>query len=78
MAHCEAHDIRPSELLRQAVEKFIDANSCGFRVDGVWQSAARRVGGPSPIITGTQLQERMTMDSVRPRPVPGSRLKIKK
>ena len=26
MAHCEAHDIRPSELLRQAVEKFIDAN----------------------------------------------------
>jgi len=74
LAYCEAKDTKPSEILREAIERFIDHKddeSLGHH-------------GPRPrdrlpaVITGRQLQERMTMDDVRPRPAPGSRLKVKK
>ncbi len=90
LAYCEAHDIRPSELLRQAVEKFIDSREGGLTVPIPEDAEGGRVytGQPPRLIAdvrrspaaadAAQRATKATGVHVGPiRTVPDSRLKVK-
>ena len=79
VAYCEAKDVRPSELLRLAVERFIDIQDEPplQPVSPGPPRSPRRPSAAAEVITGRQLLERQSALTM-PRAPYGSRLKVKK
>ena len=80
LALCQSRDVRASDMLRDAVERLVDAvdeNALGHHGPKDRDlRAATPISERLPLITGRQLQEQGPMRF--PKAAPGSRLKVVK